>query len=449
MGGWDGSGQFQYGEIEDHLLYLIDNPPDPDDEWPPGEPKEPKDPQPPGSSTGPCGTDVNYHALIISGGDSSKHMKKGQYPADQAVDTMTNLLNDQGYSTVGSLGPSGSGSSQNSLSAIETAFETLKSQVKCGDHVLIYIIGHGNPSDADAGAGINLKGSNGKTNELLTPTKLASLLGKIEACANELCDVEEVNCHVTVVIESCYAGNFNIDGVKGPGRTVMGSSDDEPAEATGGGVFTSGFNEASRSESSDVNDDDVVSPGEAFDIAKNSVDKNNDKPRRKNKEDQEPWKDSQECECKCPNTPNITGGKYAWDGVAWVNEISVLVDSIVQFNIEVENDGGNKNILGLTVVDSLPSYLSYIEDSATLFYNGESMGIRGPCEMPPTSSGIDLTWILTEIPTFAPDDTVYIQYSATTFMDGTYTNLFSASGYCESDTSITVSCEDTAIVIVS
>jgi uncharacterized repeat protein (TIGR01451 family) len=254
---------------------------------------------------------------------------------------------------------------------------------------------------------------------------------------------------MTVVIESCYAGNFNIDGVKGTGRTVMGSSDDEPAEATGGGVFTSSFNDASRSEGSDVNDDDIVSPSEAFDVAENSVAKNNDKPHRKKKEDQEPWKDSKECECKCPNIPNITGGKYVWDGAAWVNEISALVDSIVQFNIDVENNGATKNILGLTVVDSLPSYLSYIEGSATLFYNGESMGLRNPCLMSDTASGIDLTWGLTEIPTFAPDDTIYIQYSATVLMDGTYSNLFTASGYCETDTSIIVSCEDTATVIAS
>jgi len=442
-GGWDGSGQFQYGEIEDHLIYLIDNPPDPDDEWPPGEPKEPKDPQPPGSETGPCGTDVNYHSLIISGGDSGKHMRKGQYPANQAAETMTDLLADQGYSSAGNIGPGKAGVSQNSLSNIESAFETLKSQVKCGDHILIYIIGHGNPSDSDNGPGINLKGSNGKTNELLTPTKLASYLAKIEACDNEFCDVEEVNCHVTVVIESCYAGNFNIDGVKGPGRIVMGSCDDEPAEATGGGVFTSGFNDASRSTGSDTNDDDTVTPGEAFDAANSSVHKNNDKAHRKDKKDQEPWIDNQECDCKCPNLPNITGGKYAWDGIAWADEISVTAGDTIFFRVEVENNGGNKNIESIVVGDILPSGMSYNTGSSILYQNGESLGIRDPCS---NYDGM-LTYGLTEIAYLAPGDTIAIEYSAIIETDGTYINSFYGSGAC-SDCEDFVRIEDSVTIIV-
>ena len=69
---------------------------------------------------------------------------------------MTKLLNDQGYNSVGSLGPK-AGGSQNSIENIDAAFETLKSQVKCGDHVLIYIVGHGNKASDEDGPGINLK----------------------------------------------------------------------------------------------------------------------------------------------------------------------------------------------------------------------------------------------------------------------------------------------------
>jgi len=446
LGGWDGSGSFDYGEIEDHLVYLIDNPPDPEDEWPPGEPKEPKDSQPPGPTEGPCGTEVNYHSLIISGGDSSKHMKRGQKPAAQAVDTMTKLLNDQGYSSVGSLTPGGSGGSSNSVSSITAAFETLKSQVKCGDHVLIYIIGHGNPADADAGVGINMKGINGQTNELLTPSTLASLLAKIPECEDQLCDNEQVNCHVTVIIESCYAGSFNIDGVKGKGRTVMGSSDDEPAAAAGGGVFTSGFNDASRS---GTDPDDPVTPSEAFDLAKNSVDKNNAKPRRKNKEDQEPWKDSQECECRCPNNPSITGGKYAWDGTSWVDELAVSVGDEILFRLELENDGGVKNVDNIQVIDDIPTELVYLSLSGVLYHNEINLGERDYC-MPTDSpsGGMGCLWGLSEIAYLAPGDTLAIEYSATIQSDGTYTNSYYAYAYC-SDSGQLVSYEDTAIVTAS
>ena len=442
-GGWDGSGSFDYGEIEDHLVYLIDNPPDPEDEWPPGEPKDGGGGQPPGPTEGPCGTEVNYHSLIISGGDSSKHMKRGKHPADTAVDTMTDLLNDQGYNSIGSLTPGGSGGSSNSISSITAAFETLKSQVKCGDHVLIYIVGHGNSADNENGQGVNMKGTNGGNKELLTPSTLASLLAKTPACEDQLCNDEEVNCHVNVVIESCYAGSFNIDGVKGPGRTVMGSSSDEPASAAGGGVFTAGFNDGSRS----GDDPDVpVTPSEAFGHAKNSVDKNNAKPRRKNKEDQEPWKDSQECECRCPNNPSITGGKYAWDGDSWVDELAVSVGDEILFRLELENDGGVKNVESIQVIDNIPTELVYLPLSGVLFHNEINLGLRDYCmPMDSPSGGVDCSWILTEITYLAPGDSLAIEYTATAQSDGTYTNSYYGYAYC-SDSGQLVSYEDTATV---
>jgi len=373
-------------------------------------------------------------------------MKRGKNPASTAVDTMTDLMNEQGYNSVGSLGPSGSGSSTNSISSITTAFETLKSQVKCGDHVLIYIVGHGNSADNENGVGINMKGTNGGNKALLTPSTLSSLLAKIPACEDQLCDNEEVNCHVNVVIESCYAGSFNIDGVKGPGRTVMGSSSDEPAAAAGGGVFTSGFNDASRS---GTDPDDPVTPSEAFDLAKNSVDSNNAKPRRKNKEDQEPWRDSQECECRCPNNPSITGGKYAWDGASWVDELAVSVGDEILFRLELENNGGVKNVDNIQVIDNIPTELVYLTLSGTLYHNEINLGLRDYCQpVDGIDGGIDCLWGLTEIAYLAPGDTLAIEYSATAEYDGTYTNSYYAYAYC-SDSGQLVSYEDTAVVTVS
>jgi hypothetical protein len=171
--GWDGSGQFQYGEIEDYLVYLTDDPPEV--EWPPWpknppggrnpNPPPPPAPQPPGPSKGPCGTDINYHVIIINGGDSTAHMGRGLYPVKEAADKVIELTQDQRYNQIANLGPGGNTLSENTLENIGKAFDELKNQVKCGDYVLIYIVGHGNP--AEDGAGINLKGSDGKTKELL------------------------------------------------------------------------------------------------------------------------------------------------------------------------------------------------------------------------------------------------------------------------------------------
>ena len=211
-------------------------------------------------------------------------------------------------------------------------------------------------------------------------------------------------------------------------------------------MFTSGFNDGSRSGDSN---DDPVTPSEAFDLAKNAVDKNNAKPRRKNKEDQEPWKDSQECECRCPNNPSITGGKYAWDGAAWVDEVAVSVGDTINFRLELENDGGVKNVDSIQVIDSIPTELVYLPLSGTLFHNEISLGLRDFClQMDGIDGGVDCSWMLTEIEFLAPGDTLTIEYSVTAEYDGTYTNSYYAYAYC-SDCETLVSYEDTATIVAS
>ena len=454
---WDGSGQYEYGEIEDHIVYLTDDI-EPEEEWPPwpknppggGDPDPDPNPGPqnPGPSKGPCGTDVNYHCIIISGGDSSSHMGKGQYPAREAVDTMTDLATDQGYNIVGNLGPGGSGSNSNSISSITSALQSLNSQVKCGDHVLIYIVGHGNEASDDDGPGINLKGSDGKTDELLTPSMLSTLLGNnLPACPDEDCDTSGKCCHVTLVIESCYAGNFNVSGVTGQGRTVMGSSDDEPAAATNGGAFTQGFASASRDEDYDADGENGVDPGEAYEGANDNVEENNGRSGRS----QEPWKESNECECKCPCSPNITVDKeVSLDGVDWDDDaFDVTAGTILQFEIEIENTGKCRNVTNLTIVDTIPSCMTYSVNSSELFIDVE-IGGRDPDRIEITGSGEQiLTWNLEEVVLFAPGETVMISYSAIANEPGENENIVECSAQCTYDPSITVSAEDSVSVYVT
>lgn len=455
-GGWDGSGQYEYGEIEDHIVYLTDDP-EPEDEWPPWpknppggkdpNPQPPGDPEPPGPSKGPCGTDVNYYCIIISGGDSSDHMGKGQTPAQDAVDTMTDLTSDQGYTNAGSLSPSGSGSSSNSIANIASALSGLQGSVKCGDHILIYIVGHGNKADHKNGPGINMKGSDGKTDDLLTPETLGNMLSSsLPACPDEDCDVPGKCCHVQVVIESCYAGSFNTPGVTGPGRTVIGSSDDEPAAAGSGGVFTQGFAESSRDSDSDTNDETGVDAGEAFGGASDSVSNNNNKSGRS----QEPWKDSQECECKCPCSPNITTNKTVMDLEGfWVDEIDASIGQILQFDIEVKNTGKCRNVTTLVIVDTIPVCLNYTEGSAEMYLNGEFYKLREPC----TTEGGEgesaiLTWNCDEIEFLAPGETVSIRYSAIPEIEGENTNIVDSNAQCTYDPEVFVESSDSVTVNV-
>jgi hypothetical protein len=250
------------------------------------------------------------------------------------------------------------------------------------------------------------------------------------------------------VIESCYAGNFNTPGVTGQGRTVMGSCDDEPADATGGGTFTNGFVDASNSEDADANDDDTVDPGEAFDEAADGVDDNNAATGRS----QEPWIDSQECECKCPCHPSIDVDKWVWDDDDWVDEMDAYLGAEIFFLIDIENDGECRNVTELEMVDTLPSCLSYGDDASVLYTDSE--GEESELSITPSMAdtpdgGMTLTFdIGSEIGLFAPDETIAIEYSATSIELGENINYADGSARCTYDDSIVVTDNSSATVNV-
>ena len=454
VGGWDGSGQFEYGEVEDYFAFLTDKPSLPEyTRWPPVPKKPPggdgKPPpggggQPPGPTKGPCGYDINYYVIIISGGDSSKDLAKGTPFVQESVDTMAGLAGQQGYQSVGNLGPG-----NNSLSDIGQAFDQLAANVKCGDHVLIYICGHGKKE-----GGIALKDASGNTQETLgtkdgdnKDNSLEDFLNKIPPCPDEDCETPGKCCSVTVIIESCYAGNFNVPGVTGQGRTVVGTSTNTPSWATypGGGVYTQGFDKDSRDSASDTNQDGNVDPAEANETANDAVDANNSKQGKS----QKPWSSNQQCECKCPCKPGIDGEKWVWSDVSqdWVDGINASPGQPVTFRLEIENDGKCRDILALQVTDFLPGCLDY-EGGATIFYNGKKHGSRPPDEINQSEMGLQLVWDLDEIESLAPGESIAIEYDATAVYPGGNVNQLLCSAHCAVDYSVVVSDQDTATVMV-
>ena len=227
-GGWDGSGAFSYGEVEDHFVFLMEKPPPPTQvRWPPapglppgGDGKKNGGGQPPapGPAKGPCGYDINYHVIVINCGDNGRDLGRGTPIVGESCDSVSDAARDQGYNQVANLSPGGSGDSETSLGNIGKAFDDLASSVQCGDHVLIYICGHGRED-----GGIAIKSPGGTTQEVMKPTdngakddgednSLKDFLGKIPPCPDEECDTPACCCNVSVVIESCFAGNFNVDG---------------------------------------------------------------------------------------------------------------------------------------------------------------------------------------------------------------------------------------------
>ena len=393
VGGWDGSGQFDYGEIEDTLIFLDDTPPEPDyvlwrEWWPPlpklppngqpkkgGGPKDPPKPDPISPQTGPCGTPISYHYIVINCGDNQKstHMK-GE------CDQLNDVFNDLGCTSLGYLGPDKGGGNANSKNNIKSALEKIRDNVKCLDRVFDLIKGHGN------GNSISLYNSNGNKRGSITFSDISTWLD-IPACKDQDCTDTKVCCYVNIIISSCYAGkalkNDSKGGLTREGRTVAVSSTTGKSYGGNGG-YTAGFVKGMR---------ETGSVSEAHKAG-------NDNQKKKHPSSETGFNPN-ECPCKCPCSPNITGDKWVLDLEGyWVEGTDALFDQIMEFQIEIENTGKCRNVTDLQVVDIVPLGLSYGND-AELFYNGISMGARPPCTMVELESGLELTWNLNEIPLFS------------------------------------------------
>jgi len=447
VGGWDGSGRFEYGEIEDYCGFLTDNPPPPPP--PNGNGNGNGGPPPPGPEKGPCGYDINYHVLIINCGDCAKHVAQGIPIAQSAASTMTGTAQSQGYTPAGNLGPGKSGGSQTNKANIGQAFDNLAGNVKCGDCVLIYICGHGYPKEKLPGGGIQIyNSSGGKTNEILKPSDLANLLGKIPPCPDEDCETLGKCCHVSVMIESCYAGNFNLPGVTGQGRAVVGTSTNTPSQGVypGGGVYTAGLAKDMKDPGADKSDPpDGVDPMEANISANKAVTENPQSKKRK----QQTWSDNQWCDCKCPCKPGIDVEKWVWDEMAedWVDETTVWPDEMVNFRLDILSSGKCRDIVELEIVDTVPDCLEYAGEA--VLYVGDQAYAREPGDISQGDGGLTLSWNLMEIETLAPGESIAIEYEAIARELGENENTVYGSAHCGYDYSVVVNDQDSASVWVT
>ena len=450
VGGWDGSGQFAYGEIEDHFVFLTSMPPQPEyDHWPPPPPGGNGngngnggggDGTPPaGPEKGPCGYDINYLVLVISCGDKYSHIAQGTPIAQSASSSVAGAAQGQGYTAAGNLGPG-----NNSLNDIGQAIKDLAAQAKCGDHVLIYICGHGGQKTSKRPeGGISIYDSSGsKTGEVLTPSALAGFLGEFDACKDADCGTAGC-CHVSVIIESCYAGNFNVPGLNDQeGMVVAGSSTNTPAQGVmpGGGVYTAGF--VSGSNDPDADQDvppDGVDPAEAHASAAGAC------------TSQQPWSKGNWCECKCPCQPDIDVEKWIWyDQFGWVKEIEVEPGAAIAFRLEIDNDGVCRDVLDLEIIDVMDDCLDYAGEPV-LYYNGLPLGYRPPDSIEQVAGGTQLTWSLpeSEIGALSPGDSIAIEYYAYAVEPGANLNTVFGSAHCSYTYSNIVTDQDYVTVWVA
>jgi len=453
VGGWGGEGQYAYGEIEDHLVFLTEMPPQPEyvTHWPPPPPNGNGNGnggnggEPPGEEEGPCGYDINYLVLVINCGDQARHIAQGTPIAQEASSSVADVAQGQGYTSAGNLGPG-----NNSLSDIGQAIADLAAQAKCGDHVLIYICGHGSKkSNKKPEGGISIYDSSGnKTGELLTPSALADMLGDFDACDGQECGTPGC-CHVSVIIETCYGGNFNVPGLNDQENIVVsGSSSDTPAQGCmpGGGVYTAGYVNDSRDSAADTNQDGGVDPVEAHSSAEDAVNANNQRTGK----GQEPWSEGNWCDCICPCQPGIDVDKWIWlEPFGLVKEAEVELDQLVNFVIEIENDGICRDIVDLEIVDILDDCLEYAGD-AMLYYNGVPVGYRPPDSIQGVGGGTELVWSLSEleIGALSPGDSLAFEYSAYAVFPGANMNWVFGSAHCSYNYLNIVTDEDHATIWV-
>jgi hypothetical protein len=284
----------------------------------------------------------------------------------------------------------------------------------------------------------------------LTPSALAGFLGEFDACKDEDCGTPGC-CHVSVIIESCYAGNFNAPGLNDQeGMVVAGSSTNTPAQGIypGGGVYTAGFVNGLQDPDADADTDDPpdgVDPAEAHASADSAVQAN---PRSK-KGKQQSWSEGNWCECKCPCVPGIDVDKWVWGGGMWVNEIEAELDQLVEFRIDIENDGECRDIVDIELLDYLPPCLepAYQYDPV-IYYDGVPQGPRPPDDIMQTQDGLQLFWNLDELPPLAPGESITIEYPAYAVYPGPNINEVFASAHCSYDYTNIVTDQDTATVWV-
>ena len=296
--GWDGSGAFDFGEIEDFGTVLSPIPevgamfqgvadPDP---VPALEP-EPGPPGVPGggmeqSETGPmpagpeeaCDEDVQYFALVVQGKDRNKASNRH---VETTAELMEKHFKDQGYETEKLDGADAS------ATGINDWMDAVKEEVRCIDRILIYIVGHGSEDEA----GVEMP-----SGEMLGLEQLQEAMDKIPPCADQPCTDEHVCCDVTIIIDSCYSQQFE-EGLKEEGRRVITSAPAEKeaksSRKSKGGAYSKCYRDAGRDPDADKDPKDgCVDPAEAHRKAK-------DKLREKYPDAPVPNMVDQTCKCSC------------------------------------------------------------------------------------------------------------------------------------------------------
>lgn len=313
--GWDGSGAFEYGEIEDHYFNFLpwygddddddddvdddddaadDDSTGDDDDATGGGPEQPPVGKP-GDDAGTkeciyvCQEDdipipIDCSALIINLGDTpgNNWMHRNGLKAQNFFNKYYGKDNTEFMN----------------LPTADEAEKAIKEFLEggiCLDEKFIYLVGHGGSSGY-------IRARNG--HDKLTVEELRAIMDNMDHCPDmdyyvDGCD-EEGYCNINFLIQSCYSGKF-LDGSKSmaiPGVNMLTSANkyrSSYGRRDGNGSYVSNeFWEAFKNDQADNppsgDEDGETSMEEAMDYAKNNYGGEKSKPQTHAGED---------CNCSC------------------------------------------------------------------------------------------------------------------------------------------------------
>ena len=158
---------------------------------------------------------VQHYAVVVTGPAFSKGLDKYYWAANQQIRAMlagygypseaVYCLCDQGPTRgAGVLGRS-------TLANVHKIFQHLNTVIQDKDHLFVFFVGHGSPSDGDFIYILN--------NGALSSTELKSILDAIPTK------------NVTVALSPCFSGGF-VPKLSAPGRVICTSTNDAETNAT-------------------------------------------------------------------------------------------------------------------------------------------------------------------------------------------------------------------------
>jgi len=322
---WDGSGEFEYGEVEDfYVTFLPWTGPDPDADVGINGFKKPRIPPPPAPGGGDddddacefycepdhLPVDIECKAFVVNAGDrpGASWMYKGSQIAKKFFEERYGESNVEYYN-------------KPRQKALMDALKDFLNSINCSDRFFIYIVGHGGKS---GGGYIRLQ----KDGKMFKSSDLVSLLRSISPCCQTApcdyyageCEEAKKHCDLNVLIQGCYSGKF-VDAAKRGGMNIMSSASKKKvsfgARSGNGSAYSNAFWAAFDPKNKKAADTDPKDGKVSFAEAAKYAEEHHDDENKKNSDPQSSLEAG--CDCECDHLEGGGGEDEEGDVFGWMS----------------------------------------------------------------------------------------------------------------------------------